>query len=296
MKEQTRSPLARSWKKMINLKTDQDLPGYSDDSVQSEIWKAVRQYEEIRALGMDSFSISVQKGLVLLNGHVSKKYHRDLMEEIACSQPGVHAVQNKLVVDSDLTLQAAGSLAKDARTHQFILPVGCSHGWIRLGGEVPSHEVQLAAEEIAGQIPLVRGVLSRPRVIGENPETEQSAIQPRIKARVCDYNRQEGVITHVVIEPRNRLVTHAVVSISGFSDGKSVVHEYLIPVEAMEVVNQESIILKRNGLPLNAYPVIELSNYPLAPSDWQPPYPYEFGFVRWACESHWGTEKRSSSG
>lgn len=280
---------------MITLNNEQDTLVYSDNSILAEIWKAVHQYEEIRALGMDSFSISVLRGFVLLSGHVSKKYHRDLMEEIACSLPGVHAVQNKLVVDSDLTLQVAGSLAKDERTHQFILPVGCSHGWIRLGGEVPSHEVQLAAEEIAGQIPLVRGVLSRPRVIGENPETEQRAIQPRIKARVYDYNRQEGVITHVMIEPRNRLVTHAVVSVSDFHDGKSVLHEYLIPVEAMEVVNQESIILKRIGPPLNAYPVIELSNYPLHPSEWQPPYPYEWGFVRWACEPHWGTEKRSSS-
>ncbi|NWG07265.1 MAG: BON domain-containing protein [Chloroflexi bacterium] len=257
---------------------------YSDDNILAEIWKAIRQYEEIRALGMDSFSISVLRGFVLLSGHVSKKYHRDLVEEIACSQPGVHAVQNKLVVDSDLTLQIAGSLAKDVRTLQFILPVGCSHGWIRLGGEVPSHEVQLAAEEIAGQVPFVRGVLSRPKVIGENPETERRAIQPRIKSKIYDYNRQEGVVTHVVIEPRSRLVTHAVASVSDFHDGKSVVHEYLIPVEAMEVVNQENIILKRNRPPLNAYPRIELSNYPLAPDDWQPPYPYELGFVRWTCE------------
>jgi osmotically-inducible protein OsmY len=269
---------------MITLNNEQDSLVYSDDSILTEIWKAIRPYEEVRALGMESFSISVLGGFVLLSGHVSKKYHRDLMEEIACSLPGVHAVQNKLVVDSDLTIQVAVSLSKDERTGPFILPVGCSRGWIRLGGEVPSHEVQLAAEEIAGQIPLVRGVLSRPRVTGENPKTERRAVQPRIKAKVYDYNTQEGVITHVIIEPRNRLVTHAVVSVNDFHDGKPVVHEYLIPVEAMEVVNQESIILKRNGPPLNAYPVIELSNYQLAPDDWQSPYPYEFGCVRWACE------------
>lgn len=281
---------------MIALNNRQEALANSDDNTLAEIWKAIHQYEEIRALGMDSFSISVLRGFVLLSGHVSKKYHRDLMEEIANSLPGVHAVQNKLVVDSDLTLQVAGRLSKDERTRHFVLPVGCARGWIRLGGEVPSREVQLAAEEIAGQTPFVRGVLSRPRVIGENPEPERSILQPRIKAKVYDYNRQEGVITHVMIEPRNRLVTHAVVSASDFQNGKSRVHEYLVPVEAMEVVNEESIILKRNGPPLNAYPVIELSNYPLTPSDWQPPHPYEAGLVRWTCEHHKGTEDGSSSG
>ena len=265
------------------MKTDQDLPVYSDDSTLAEIWKAIRQYEEIRALGMDSFSIFVLRGYVLLSGHVSKKYHRELIKEIAYSLPSIHAVHNKLIVDSDLALQVAENLSKDERTRHFVLPVGCSHGWIRLGGEVPSHEVQLVAEEIAGQVPSVRGVFSRPRVTGGNPESERRAIQPRIKAKVYDYNQQEGVIAQVVIEPRNRLVTHAVVNTSEFHGGKFVVHEYLIPVEAMDVVNQESIILKRNGPPLNTYTVFEPPNYPLIFSDWQAPYPYEAGAVRWAC-------------
>lgn len=269
---------------MITLNNGQDSLVYSDDSILAEIWKAMRQYEEIRALGMDSFSISVQNGFVFLTGHVCKKYHRDLMEEIACSLPGVHAVHNKLVVDSDLTLQVAGSLSKDARTRQFTLPVGCSHGWIRLGGEVPSQEVQLAAEEIAGQTSSVRGVLSLPRVIGENPETQERPIQPQIQAKVYDYNKQEGVVTQVVIRPRNRLVTHAVVSANGFHDGRFLFYEYLVSVEAMEVVNKESIFLKRNGPPLNAFRVFEPSDYPQAPLDWQPPYPYVAGAIRWTCE------------
>ena len=280
---------------MIALNNEQDSLVYSDDSILADTWKAIRQYEEIRALGMDSFSISALRGFVLLTGHVGKKYHRDLMEEIANALPGVHAVHNKLVVDSDLTIQVAERLSKDEKTRHYIFPVGCAHGWVRIGGVVPRRELQRAAEEIAAQVPSVRGVLSRPRVINEPFETERRAIQPRIKAKVHDYNRQESVITHVLIEPRNRLVTHTVVSISDFHDGKSVIHEHLIPVESMEVVNQESIILKRNGPPLNAFPVIELSSYPLPPSEWEPPYPYEEGFVRWICEHHVGTEDRSSS-
>ena len=269
---------------MITLKTDQDLPVYSDDSIQSEIWKKVCQYGEIRVLGMDSFSISVHKGLVLLNGHVSKKYHRDLMEEIARSMPGVRAVHNKLILDSDLIIQVAQALSKDERTSHFIFPVGCADGWIHLGGVVPRRELQIAAEEIAAQVPSVRGVLSRPRVIGEIYETDRRPIQPQIHAKTYDYNRQEGVVTQIVIQPRNRLVTHAVVSTSDFHDGKFVVHEHLVPVEAMDVVDTESVITKRNEPSLNAFPIFDPSNYPLAPSDWQPPYPYAAGDVRWPRE------------
>jgi hypothetical protein len=162
--------------------------------------------------------------------------------------------------------------------------VGSAHGWVRLGGVVSRRELQRAAEEIAAQVPFVRGVLSRPRVIGEYPETERRPIQPQIQAKVYDYNRQEGVVTQVVIQPHNRLVTHAVVSASGFHDGKFVFYEYFVPVQAMDVVNKESIFLKRTGPPLKAFPAFEPSDYPLALSGWQPPYPYAAGTVHWPCE------------
>jgi len=280
---------------MITSKTQQNSLVYSDANILAEIWKAVRHYETIRALDMDNFSISVENGLVLLTGHVSKKYHRELIEEIAYSMPGVKTVHSKLVIDSDLIHQVVERLSKDERTRPLILPVGCSHGWVRLGGEVPGRDLQKVAEEIAAQEPFVRGVLSRPRLIGENPEPERLAVQPQIQAKVYDYNRQEGVVTQVVIQPRNRLVAYVVVSASGFNDGKSVFYEYLVPVEAMEVVNRESILLKRNGPPLNAFPAFEPSDYPLTPSDWQPPYPYMSGTVRWPCGQREGTESLSSS-
>jgi hypothetical protein len=62
----------------------------------------------------------------------------------------------------------------------------------------------------------------------------------------------------------------------------------------MEVVNKESIVLERNGPPLSAFPGFEPADYPLAPSDWQPPYPYMAEDVRWTCAEREGTENRSS--
>jgi osmotically-inducible protein OsmY len=167
---------------MIEPKTRQNWLLYSDDSILTEIWKAVRQDDGIRALDMGSFSVSVKEGLVLLTGHVSRKYHRELIEAIACSVPGAHAVQNNLVVDSDLTIQVAANLAMDERTRRFIFPVGCAHGWVRLGGAVSRRELQRAAEEIAAQVPSVRGVLSRPRVI-DGPRQSGAPSNPRSTQR-----------------------------------------------------------------------------------------------------------------
>jgi osmotically-inducible protein OsmY len=282
--------------KMISLQTKQNRLSYSDAGIQAEIWKAVRQDDGIRAVDMGSFSVSVKEGFVLLAGHVSKTYHRELIEEAACSIPGLNAVHNNLIVDSNLTIQVAERLSRDERTRLFIFPVGSAHGWVRLGGVVPRRELQRVAEEIAAQEPSVRGVLSRPRVIGEYPETERQPIQPQIQSKLYDYNRHEGVVTQVVIQPRNRLVTHAVVSASGFQDGMSVFYEYLVPVDAMEVVNNENVFLKRKGPPLNAYPAFEASDYMPAPVDWQPPYPYPTGTVRWPCEqSTWAKNKSISN-
>ena len=276
---------------MITFKTRSNLLLYSDISILADIRKAVRQQAGILALDIDSFSISVKDGFVLLTGHLSRS-HRNLIEHIACSIPGVNGVHNNLVADSNLTIQVAERLSRDERTRRFIFPVGCAYGWVRLGGVVPRRELQMAAEEIAAQVPFVRGVLSRPRVIGEFPEMAWRPIQPRIHAKVFDYNRQEGVVTQVLIQPRNRLVTHGVVSTSDFYDGKFVFYEHLVPVEAMDVVNQESIFLKRRGPPLRAFPAFEPADYPLAPSNWQPPYPYTAGDVRWICEEHQRADNR----
>jgi osmotically-inducible protein OsmY len=156
---------------MSTSKVNQHSVLCSDNSILTEIWNAVRQYAGIRVLDTDSFSVSVKEGFVLLTGHVSNKYHHDLIEEVACSTPGVKAIRNNLVVDSELTIKVAASLSRDEQTHHFIFPVGCAHGWIRLGGIVPRRELQIAVEEIAAQVQTVRGVLSLPRVLGEYPAT-----------------------------------------------------------------------------------------------------------------------------
>lgn len=270
---------------MVTMESELDTVVYSDDNIQAEIWDAIWKRESIRYMDMDSFSVLVKDGIVFLTGHLSKAPNRKLIEDIAHTMPGVIAVDNRLVVDHDLTIQVAQALCTDERTRSFVLPVNCSHGWVHLGGKVPTHELQILAEEIAGQPPFVRGVLSLPKVSTEDTEIVRDATQPRIGAKVYDHNLHEGIVTKVIIEPRNRLVTHAVVGVDDLCDATIVSHNHLIPVDAMELAQKKSITLKQSEPPLNAFPIFIPSNYSPTPKDWLPPYPYGRDDVRWPWET-----------
>ena len=191
---------------------------------------------------------------------------------------GVVAVKNGLVVDRDLTLRVAEALARDERTRPFILAVNCTHGWVSLGGEVPTGELQTIAEEMAAQVPSVRGVVSLPRVAGKAPDPIRRAVQPLIDAHLYGEDGQVGIVFQVVIQPRNRLVTQVIAS-----DLKNV--KYLVPVDAFEVVNKESAFLKRKVTSLGFFPVFNPSDFSPAPSFWQPPYPYTINAVLWLADA-----------
>jgi hypothetical protein len=88
----------------------------------------------------------------------------------------------------------------------------------------------------------------------------------------------------VVIQPRNRLVTHMAVRANELKDGKVVSIEFVAPVEAIDLVNKSGVSLMWSARPLSAYPTFDPGDYPLAPLDWQPPYPYTADVVRWSSQ------------
>lgn len=246
-----------------------------------EIWEAVWRQYVICSIDIHDISIDIQDGRVFLTGHVSKETNQKLVEEIARSAPGATAVYNHLVVDHDLVMQVAQAIAADERIRPLILPVSSYHGWITLGGEVPDRELRRAAEAAAGRVPTVRGVLSLPRVAGERDKPESQAVQPEIGVTVYGKNGIEGNVTQVIIQPRNRLVTHAVVRTYSNADLKRESGDYLVPVEAMDLVNEGGIVLVRTAPGVEDFPVFQPANYPYPPSTWQPPYPYRMGSIRW---------------
>jgi osmotically-inducible protein OsmY len=245
-----------------------------DNSILSEIWEAIWKYEEIRCMDIDNFSVSVKNGVVQLWGHITRENNVRLIERAVRCVPGVVAVENHLVVDRDLTNRVAQALAMDECTCPYVLAVGSIHGWVSLGGEVPTRELQSVAEEGAAQVSCVRGVVSLPKVTGTPPESIHRAVQPGIDAPLYGKDGQAGIISQVVIHPRNRLVTQVIVS--DLKHGK-----YLVPIDALEVVNKGSAFLNRKVASLNTFPVFIPSAISPVPTNWQPPYPYKFTEVLW---------------
>jgi osmotically-inducible protein OsmY len=266
---------------MATPQRDADSNVRPDEDILEDVWAAVWQADTIHSSDLGNLSITVQQGAVVVSGHLASETNRWRIEACARAVPGVTVVRNDLVVDRELAVEVAQALSLDERTRPHLIAVGSSHGWVRLGGEVPCREAQLAAEEVAGQVPQVRGVIALPRVPGEGPAPARRAVQPRPGASVYGDNGQVGVVAQVVIDPRNRLVTHVVVHANETLDGKRGPGDYLVPIDVFDIVNVESLFLARGGSPSAAYPLVDPAVYPLAPSDWQPPYPYTAGDVRW---------------
>lgn len=265
-----------------------------DEAILEDIWEELWEDETIRTNDIHDISVDVENGQVCLSGHVSKDANQHHVEEIARSAPGVNAIHNHLVSDHDLSIQVAEALGDNERICPFILPVYSSHGWIELGGSVPNREIQLLAEATAASVPEVRGVILLPDIAGEPGALERVAVQPRIGVRVFEQVEQdetEGIVYQVVINPQNRLVTHAIVCVTHVIHDRLETCNYLVPVEAMNVVDEEGIFLNYTTPAINQFPVLNPTNYPIAPLTWQPPYPYAVGSVRWSRQQM-KTEKR----
>ena len=266
---------------MSNLNAHNTQPADTDTSIQAEIWEELWKRWEIRALDISSFSATVKNGRVLLRGHLTMDSNRRLLESIWASVPGGAGVDDCLVVDYDLTMQVARALAEDDRTRPLVLPVGSYHGWVGIGGQVPSRELQLAAEEVGASVPSVRGVISLPTVTGQKPMPQRHPVEPQLTSVVYNLDGQVGTVTQVVIDPRSRLVTDIVVNAIELWDGTPVSGEYLVPADSILLANNESMFLRRDGRRLQSFRPFDPSAFSRAPETWQPPYPYLPGTLLW---------------
>lgn len=255
----------------------------SDVCIFEDIWAAICAEEMIRSLDIHDITVEVHAGEVFIRGHLARENNRPLLQEIARSMPGVKAVRTDLTTDYELTLEVAQTLFADERFRGEILPVGATHGWVRIGGKVASRALQRGVEETAARAANVRGVARLPRVIGEEPGPSSygEPAQPRIGAQVYDDSGLAGEVLQVVICPANRLVTHAIVRSHENEAGRRVDRERVLPAVEIDQACEESVFLKPGGLPLRSHPLLNPNDYPPAAESWKAPYPYHTAQARW---------------
>ena len=252
-----------------------------DEVILDNIWRSLRTEKTISAIDVQDISVSVDNGQVCLSGHVSMEYNNQQIEEITRSIPGVMAVHNHLVSDSDLKGKVTRSLKENESTQPFSLPVTCFHGWVEVGGLVPTLDLQTIVEATAASVAAVRGVILLPSIQGENTFKLRDALQPCIGMHVFSIGETEGSVYHVVVNPQNRLVTHAIVRVSQIINDFQELSDYLLPVESLRVMNASGYFFLHQPRAIYLFPLFIAANYPLAPFTWQPPYPYVVGNVRW---------------
>lgn len=256
-------------------------PRRPEVDVLADIQDALWSDTTIRTLDRESLSLEVNDDEVYLSGHVANRMHRHRIEDLVMRVPGVNAVHNDLIADDELATTVAQALAADPRTRPHLIWVGAFHGWLRLSGDAPEAAVRGAAEEIAGRVSHVRGVLDLPRLPEEQPGAQRRPLQPRLHVPVYAADGPVGKVGEVVINPRNRLVSHIVVQARAEGEGPNISGLFVVPVEAIETAGESSVFLTDTLRDLAARPVFREPDFPPAPSDWRPPFPYLVGTVRW---------------
>jgi osmotically-inducible protein OsmY len=257
----------------------------ADVDLLADVEAALWSNPSIRTLERASLSVDVREGEVFLAGHVASSMLRRRIGDLVAAVPGVVAVHNDIVADADLATAVAQALASDSRTRSHLIRVGTFHGWVRLSGEAPEAVAQ-AAEEVASRVPHVRGVLDLPRAADDRRTREKRpSLQPGLGADVYTADGPAGRVSQAVISPRNRLVSHIAVQARLEVKGRTVQGQFVVPAEAIEVVSAGGVFLKETSESLAARPMFKEDDFPPAPADWMPPFPYARGTVRWPREA-----------
>jgi osmotically-inducible protein OsmY len=151
----------------VDRATLDPLPEYlPDKEIENRIVQALWEDDLIRraVLTYTPIKIVVQDGVVILRGHVSTSGKRQRVEDIVREVRGVQGLENSLVIDYEVEVAVARALGRDPRTRDHIVKVGSRFGHVFLQGQVPTLEIQMAAEEVAATVPRVRNVINRLRM------------------------------------------------------------------------------------------------------------------------------------
>ena len=247
-----------------------------------EVERALREQAIVRGAEIKGIHVTAGRGFINLNGYVPDSAQKARAENAARRIQGVLDVENWLVVDEDLKIAATRALAQIPDSSGQGISVNAQNGFITLSGNVSSVESRMAAEERAGSVPQIRGVLNTLRVSDLAVEfPEPRALQPSIGARVSATDLVLGHVEQVIVNRTNRLVTAILVDgmfteprgnrMHWFLDDVIVQRKVVIPVHAIEQMTDTAVFL---DVAASQFEDFDQASFALPETDWCPPYPY----------------------
>jgi osmotically-inducible protein OsmY len=251
-----------------------------------EMERALRAEGILHGAEIKDIRVGARRGFITLNGYVPNAAQKTRAEQAARQIPGVLEVENRLVVDEDLTLAAAEAVAQIPDSSAGRIFVGAQNGYIVLTGEVPSDESRVASEERAGSVPEIRGVLNWIRVDGLK-YSEPRALQPRIGARVLGRNIVSSHVEQVIVNRVNRLVEAIVVDGLCPEPRKEKTHWFVadvalvrrkvvIPVHTIQHHTKNAVFLEKEAPQFEDFNPESVTR---PDATWHPPYPYHRNHV-----------------
>jgi osmotically-inducible protein OsmY/sporulation protein YlmC with PRC-barrel domain len=264
------------------------LPVYRpDDELERDVEEALQREELLRVLALP-VRPQVTDGVVRLRGHVHNRALAARAEEVARSVPGVLQVQNELVVDHELLQQVVASVQADAATRGLVgYSLRVRDGVVEITGTVPSLEAARALERAIARVPGVRGVANLMTGLSI-PAWWRRVVQPEVGQPVYATDQEVGRVQAVVVDPDSRRVQAVVVAgdfpdpgAPPFAAGPLWERRVVIPLEDVDRVSPGGVFLRVHAGQAAERPDLREEDYPPAPREWTPPFPYEPGEVRW---------------
>lgn len=264
------------------------LPTYrTDDVLVALVYQALWEDTIFRRTEYRHIHVGVENGIAYLCGYVSSPSMSKGAEKAAFKADGIWKVDNRLAIDSEMTLAVSQAIRHDPRTKKARVIVGVNNGFVTLTGESADLAGRLAAQEQAVAIPKVRGVVNSIRVPGVDLSIkDQRALQPVIGTGIYATDIPIGVVEKVVINPLNRLVS-AILAKAIFSDPDQawsnwlrnerpyVERRIIIPIEIVRNRSESAVYLTVKAAEAAELLQFDPNSYSSPGQNWQPPYPYK---------------------
>jgi osmotically-inducible protein OsmY len=133
----------------LMLRYPDDITAVTDDDIRAWIINGIQDHRTFKSFPID---VSVDEGIVTLNGTVDAYWKKRLADDIASSSPGVIAVQNEIEIESMtktfdeiIKQDIIKGLDNNLNVKSEWIHIEVNNGVVRLTGNVPDFDAARAA-------------------------------------------------------------------------------------------------------------------------------------------------------